>query len=153
MKLTASLNLFNRGWGGPGRGLTTSLHLKCYIWCSTWPNILWIFMPDIICSCQYCPMRYRPTSVHVSCVLTNLHCTSIVLLYKAINTWSMLILCWASAVDNWHSSTQHCKSYSVNSIGLHRPNVFIMFGLCRKRWTIVKPILGQCFVLTETANQ
>ena len=33
------------GWGGPGRGLTTSLHLKCHISCPTWPDILWIFGP------------------------------------------------------------------------------------------------------------
>ena len=62
-------NLINRGRGGPGWCLTTSLHLKCYIWCSTWSDIWWIFRPEIICSCQYCLMRYKPSSVHVSCVL------------------------------------------------------------------------------------
>ena len=65
----------------------------------------------------------------------------------------MLILCWASVLDNWHTSIQHFQSYSVNRIGLHRPNVFLMLGLCRKRWTNIKPILGQCVVLTETAHQ
>ena len=32
-------------------------------------------------------------------------------------------------------------------------NVFLMLGLRRKRWTNVKPILGQYVVLTETAHQ
>ena len=53
IKLTASFNMFKRGWGGSGRALTTSLHLKCYILCPTWPDILWIFEPDIMCSYQY----------------------------------------------------------------------------------------------------
>ena len=70
IKLTASFNMFKRGWGGPGRGLTTSLLLKSYVSCPTWPDILWIFKPDIMCSCQYCLVRYRPTSVYVLCVLT-----------------------------------------------------------------------------------
>ena len=71
MKLTASFNMFKRECSGQGRGLITPLHLKCYISCPTWPDIrLWIFKPDIICSCQYCLVRYRPTSVHVLCVLT-----------------------------------------------------------------------------------
>ena len=51
MKLTASFNMLRKGWGGPGRGLTTSLRLKCYFSCLTWPDILWIFKPDIMCSC------------------------------------------------------------------------------------------------------
>ena len=72
MKLTASFDMFSRGWGGPERGSTTSLHLKSYISCPTWPDILWIFNPDIMCSYQYCLVRYRPTSVNISCVLTNL---------------------------------------------------------------------------------
>ena len=38
-------------------------------------------------------------------------------------------------------------------IGLHQPNVFLMLGLRRKRLTNVKPILGRCVVLTETAHQ
>ena len=49
--------------------MTTYLHIKCYIYCPTWPDIQWIFEPDIMCSYQYCLVRYRPTSVHVSCVL------------------------------------------------------------------------------------
>ena len=63
----------------------------------------------------------------------------------------MLILCWASVVDNWHTSIQHCQSYSVNRKVLHQPNVFLMLALRRKQWTNVKPISGQCVVLTETA--
>ena len=86
MKLKASFKMFRKGWGGPRRGLTTSLHLICYISCQTWPDILRIFKPDIMCSCQYCLVRYMLTSVHVSCVLT------IVVLYKSedtsiINVW------------------------------------------------------------------
>ena len=38
----------------------------------------------------------------------------------------------------------------VNTIGLHRPNVFLMLGLCRKQWTNNKSILDQCIALTET---
>ena len=37
-------------------------------------------MPDIMCSCQYCLVIYRPTSVHASCVLTIL--SKIVVLYN-----------------------------------------------------------------------
>ena len=48
-----------------------------------------------MCSCQYCLMRYRPTSVHVSCVLTIL---LVKFYYISIYTWSMLILCWASVM-------------------------------------------------------
>ena len=48
MELTASFNMFKRGWGGPGRGLTTSLHLKCQISCPTWPDILWISRHQIL---------------------------------------------------------------------------------------------------------
>ena len=33
------------------------------------------------------------------------------------------------------------------------PNVFLMLGMRRKRWTNIKPILGQCVVVTETAHQ
>ena len=89
MKLTASFDMFERGWGGPGRGLTTSLHLRCYILCPTWPDILLIFKPDIMCSCQYCLVRYRTTSVHVSCVLTILITTvfNMVVLYKSEDTF------------------------------------------------------------------
>ena len=82
MKLTASFDMFKKGWGGPGRGLTTSLQLKCYISWPTWPDILWIFRPDIMCSCQYCLARYRPTSVHIMCI----DYPSIVVLYKSEDT-------------------------------------------------------------------
>ena len=49
-EITASFNMFKTR-GGQGTGLTTSLHLKCHILCPTWPDILWIFKPDIMCSC------------------------------------------------------------------------------------------------------
>ena len=65
MELTASFNMFKRGWGGPGRGLTTLLHLKSYIFCPFWPDILWLFKPYIMSYCQYCLMRYRPISLDV----------------------------------------------------------------------------------------
>ena len=66
MKLTASFKMFEREWGGPGMGLDTSLHLKCHSSCPTWPDILWIFKPDIMCSWQYWLVKYRPTYVHVN---------------------------------------------------------------------------------------
>ena len=36
---------------------------------------------------------------------------------------------------------------------LHRSNVLLKFGLRRKGWTIMKPIIGQCIMLTETVHQ
>ena len=50
MKIPASFDMFKRGWGGPERGLTTSLHLKCYISCPTLLHFLWIFKPDRDCT-------------------------------------------------------------------------------------------------------
>ena len=133
-------------------GLTSSIHLKCHISCPTWPDILWIFKLDIMWSCQYCLVRYRPTSVHVGPMFIDY--PNIVVLYKSeipiLNRWSMLIVCLVSVVDNWHTSLHHCQSHSINTIGLHRPKVFLMLGSCRKQWTNVKPILGQCIVLTMT---
>ena len=87
MKLTASFNMFKRGWGRPGGGggLTTPLHLKCYISCPTWPDNLWIFKLDIMCSCPHCLVRYRPTSVHVSCV------TVVIDLYLLTCSYSCII--------------------------------------------------------------
>ena len=47
----------------------------------------------------------------------------------------MLILCWASVIEDGHTSIYYCQSNSGNTIGLHHPNVFLMLGLCRKQWT------------------
>ena len=44
MKLTPSFNMFKRGWGWPGRDLTTSLHLN--VICRVQLG-LWIFRPGI----------------------------------------------------------------------------------------------------------
>ena len=62
----------------------------------------------------------------------------------------MLIVCWASVIDDRHTSIHHCQSHSVNTIGLHQPDVFLMLGLCGKQWTNVEPILVQCIVLKMT---
>ena len=129
--------MFQRGGGvGVRRCLTRSLHLKFYISCSTWPDILWLFRPDIMCSCQYCLVRYRPI-----CIVCFDYPT-IVVSYNSENIWSMLILCWASAVDGWNTSIQHCQSYTINTIGLHQLNVFLMLDLHRKQW----PTLNQYWV-------
>ena len=75
--------------------------------------------------------------------------TSIVLLYKIIYNVDFML---GQRHRQLTHINQHCQSYSVNRIGLHRPSVFLMLGLRRKRWTNVKPILAQCVVLTETAH-
>ena len=80
--------MFKRGWGGPGRGLTTSLHLKCYISCPTWPDILWILKPDIMCSCQYCLVRCRAYAYICTCIMC-IDYPNIVVLYKSEDTFCM----------------------------------------------------------------
>ena len=52
MKLAPLFNMFKRWWEGPGRSLTTPLHLnlKNYISSPTWPDVQCIFRPDIIYS-------------------------------------------------------------------------------------------------------
>ena len=65
---------------GPGRGLITSLHLICYIWCPTWPDILCIFNPDIMCSCQYCLVRLY---AYICTCIMFIDYSTIVVLYKS----------------------------------------------------------------------